>query len=100
MELNLNAFKAQIDAGAIEGKKGNFAREKKNLQDQLQKLKSDLLVWENNLGFLAQSKQAELLKAEFDKKMEKTKSEIALIQAKLNILNKEEKASESQKEEK
>ncbi|MEE0900755.1 MAG: hypothetical protein UIM25_07645, partial [Bacteroidales bacterium] len=63
-------------------------------------LKSDLLVWENNLGFLAQSKQAELLKAEFDKKMEKTKSEIALIQAKLNILNKEEKVSESQKEEK
>lgn len=100
MELNLNAFKAQIDAGATEGKKGNFAREKKNLQDQLQKLKSDLLVWENNLGFLAQSKQAELLKAEFDKKMEKTKSEIALIQAKLNILNKEEKVSESQKEEK
>ena len=59
-----------------------------------------MLVWENNLGFLAQSKQAELLKAEFDKKMEKTKSEIALIQAKLNILNKEEKVSESQKEEK
>ncbi len=100
MEMNLNAFKAQIDAGLSEGKKGNFSREKKNIQDQLQKLKSDLIVWENNLGFLAQSKQADLLKAEFDKKMEKTKSEIALLQAKLNILEKEEKASENQKQEK
>ena len=100
MESNLNNFKAQVSANQSEGKKANLAREKKNLQEQIQKHKADLMVWENNLGFLANSKQAELLKAEFDKKMEKTKSEIALLQAKLNIIEKDEIVAEDKKEEK
>lgn len=97
MELNLNDFKARIDADKAEGNKGAVAREKKELQEKIQKMQNDVLVWENNLGFLANSKQADLLKAEFEKKMEKTKSEIALLKAKLNILQKAEESTEEQK---
>ena len=63
-------------------------------------MQNDVLVWENNLGFLANSKQADLLKAEFEKKMEKTKSEIALLKAKLNILQKAEESTDEQKSKK
>lgn len=97
MELNLNDFKARIDADKAEGNKAAVAREKKELQEKIQKMQNDVLVWENNLGFLANSKQADLLKAEFEKKMEKTKSEIALLKAKLNILQKAEEDTNEQK---
>ena len=95
MESNLNNFKAYLEA---EGKKGNFAREKRIIKEQIDKLKNDILLWENNLGFLAHSKQAELLKAEFDKKMDKAKADIALLNAKLKMLNKEEAEKKDEKQ--
>ncbi len=65
--------------------------EKAELQEKIEKLRSDLSLWENNLGFLASSKQADLLKQEFEKKMQGARQQIALMQAKLRILNESEK---------
>jgi hypothetical protein len=88
IESNLNNFKMKLDSS--DGKR-NISREKKEFLDQIQKLQNDLNVWENNLGFLASSKQADLLKAEFDKKIEKAKSEIQLLKAKVKLLEETEK---------
>ena len=66
--------------------------EKQELMERIEKLKNDLNLWENNLGFLANSKQADLLKQEFEKKMQGARQQIALMQAKLRILNEAEKA--------
>ena len=68
------------------------SEEKRDLQDKIQKLKADLMLWENNLGFLANSKNATLLKEEFEKKMQSARQQIALLEAKLKILNEEAKA--------
>ena len=65
--------------------------EKQELHDKIEKLRADLNLWENNLGFLASSKQADLLKQEFEKKMQGARQQIALLQAKLRILNETEK---------
>ncbi len=54
-----------------------------DLQSRIEKLKGDLKLWENNIGFLANSKQADLLKQEMEKKMEATRQQIALLGAKL-----------------
>lgn len=89
MESNLNNFKMKLESS--EGGKRNLSREKSALHEQIQKLQSDLMIWENNLGFLANSKQADLLKAEFDKKIEKAKSEIQLLKAKVKLLEESEK---------
>ena len=67
------------------------AGERQELQEKIEKLRNDLNLWENNLGFLASSKQADLLKAEFEKKMQGARQQIALLQAKLRILNETEK---------
>ena len=56
-------------------------------------------MWENNLGFLASSKQADLLKAEFEKKMQGARQQIALLQAKLRILNETEKNKKKKNDE-
>lgn len=68
--------------------------ERQELSDKIDKLRSDLALWENNLGFLASSKQADLLKAEFEKKMQGARQQIALLQAKLRILKEAEKEAE------
>ena len=67
-------------------------------EDKIEKLRNDLNLWENNLGFLASSKQADLLKQEFEKKMQGARQQIALLQAKLRILKETEQAEKEQKE--
>lgn len=71
--------------------------EKEELLNKIEKLRSDIKLWENNLGFLANSKQAELLKSEFEKKMQGARQQIALLEAKLRILR---ETAEQAKEEK
>ncbi len=66
--------------------------ERENLLDQIQKLRNDINLWENNLGFLASSKQADILKEEFEKKMQSARQQIALLEAKLKILDEAQKA--------
>ena len=70
--------------------------EQQELTENIAKMRSDLKLWENNLGFLANSKQADLLKEEFEKKMQHARQEIALMEARLRILN-EPKEEEGEK---
>ena len=50
-------------------------------------MKEDVALWENNIGFLSNSKNSTILKDEFEKKIEKTKQEIALLEAKVKYLD-------------
>ena len=74
------------------------SNERQELQEKIEKLRNDLNLWENNLGFLASSKQADLLKQEFEKKMQGARQQLALLQAKLRILNETEKQEKETKE--
>lgn len=75
----------------VQGDSKKFiSSEKEQLLDKIEKLRSDISLWENNLGFLSQSKQADLLKQEFEKKMQNARQQIALMEAKLRILKAEE----------
>ena len=72
--------------------------ERQELTDKIEKLRSDLKLWENNLGFLASSKQADLLKEEFEKKMQAARQQIALLQAKVRILDETEQEKEEKED--
>ncbi len=62
-------------------------RERNFIQNKISKLREDIMLWENNIGFLADSKKASLLKSEFEKKIEKARSEVGVLENKLKILN-------------
>jgi hypothetical protein len=66
--------------------KNTLYKEKIFIEGKLSKLKSEILQWENNLGFFASSKKADLLKEEFEKKIQGAKQEAALLEAKLKLL--------------
>ena len=74
------SVKDQPDAGRI------INRERSGLQSKIDSLKEEILLWENNIGFFARSKQANLLKAEFEAKIDKAKEELASLEAKAKIL--------------
>ncbi len=61
-------------------------KEKRYLQNKISQLKEDITLWENNIGFFAESKNRDLLKAEFDKKISKAKQEIQQYESKLKLL--------------
>ncbi len=80
------ALRAQFESLDPDEKDRRLSKEKPLLQNKIAKLKEDLVTWENNIGFFAQSKQADLLKKEFEQKIRKSKEELALLEAKLKML--------------
>ncbi|MDL2228563.1 hypothetical protein LJC30_06730, partial [Odoribacter sp. OttesenSCG-928-L07] len=65
-------------------------KEKNQIFNKIQGMKEDVSLWENNIGFLSHSANADLLKAEFEKKIEKAKKEIVQLEEKLKILDEQE----------
>ncbi len=84
-EAEANAYRERIRHNA--GNSRTLAGERSALTEQIEKFQNDIKLWENNLGFLANSKQADLLKTEFEKKMQNARQQIALLHAKLRILD-------------
>ncbi|MFH1296252.1 MAG: DUF349 domain-containing protein [Bacteroidota bacterium] len=63
-----------------------LGRERDTMMAKINKLRDDINLWENNIGFLANSKNANILKKEFENKIEKSKNELKVMEAKLKIL--------------
>jgi hypothetical protein len=66
-----------------------LSKERFNLVSRVTKIKEEVTLWENNIGFFANSKQSELLRREFELKIERAKKEIKELEAQIHILDKE-----------
>ena len=62
-----------------------FEREK--LMNKLQQLKNDIVVWENNIGFFAESKKADSMVRDFEKKIEIARKNIKLYEDKILMID-------------
>ncbi len=58
----------------------------RNLKSKMEKLSSEVQLLENNLGFFANSKNANALREEYEQKIQKAKEEIAQLKSKMNDL--------------
>lgn len=61
-------------------------REKYNIQKKIERIQEDVQVWENNIMFFANSKQASVLKNEVQKKINRAKGEIKILKEKLKMI--------------
>lgn len=87
-EMNAITYKSRFENIKDSGEARNMAyRERNFLTNKINRLRDDVNLWENNIGFFANSKNANLLKVEFEKKIEKAKQELLLHEAKLKALN-------------
>ena len=58
------------------------------LRGKIDTLQKDVTLWDTNISFFANSKNADLLKADFEKKIEKGKKEIEVYKAKIRQFDK------------
>ena len=87
-DRNLERFRVKLsslDAG--ENKEYRIINEREKLVAKIKQLETDVNTWENNIGFITQSKKSESLIKELNAKIEKTKQRLALLQEKLKALD-------------
>jgi hypothetical protein len=87
-EIRLTEYRPRFDQGRQKGRgDGHGSRSEMGyLTGRINKLKEDIQLWENNIGFLANSKRADLVKKEFEEKIEKAKEELEMHMTKLRHL--------------
>ena len=79
-------YRSRQDSGYDHsGGDGRYQRrgESSPLSSKISKLREEIMLWENNIGFLAHSKKADLLRQEFEKKIQDAKNELAEYEARL-----------------
>ncbi len=87
VEMSTVSFQAKFDhlkndpnARKVIGKEREF------LATKITKMKEEITLWENNIGFFAKSKSALIVKEEFESKINKAKNELKVLEAKMKIL--------------
>ena len=85
-------YKTKIDKFKDSPNSDKIIRKERSIvSNRLNKLQNDIKLWENNIGFLADSKNANVLKQEFEKKIEDAKQETVILEEKLKALNRAER---------
>ena len=60
-------------------------REKDQIRNKISRLQAEISTYENNMGFLANSKGAEKMKEEIERKIETTRKEISELRSQLDM---------------
>ncbi len=87
LEISTLSFKSKYDTlKSSPDAKRLIYQERTFISNKISKLQEEINLWENNIGFLAHSKKASLFKDEFEKKIEKAKKDLLVLEAKFKIL--------------
>jgi hypothetical protein len=62
-------------------------REREKLINRHKKLENDIVLWENNIGFFAKSKNAEMMIKEVQSKIDSAKIEIKVLEEKIRLID-------------
>ena len=83
-ELRINLQLSQIKSGPDANRKLN--RKENTIKRRLSVLEDNVSLWQNNLQFFANSKNADKLKSDFEQKIEKAKEDIVNLRKELKII--------------
>lgn len=81
-------FKVKIAALKDSDAERVVERETRQLRDRMSKLKAEVIQLENNLGFFANSKGADVLKKDVEQKIDRARQEIDGLEQKLRMVKK------------
>jgi hypothetical protein len=88
-EFNAGEYRSHFDNQRRDtdtGGSDGIRRERTALSQKIQKLREEIALWENNIGFFANSKQADIMKAEYEKKINNAKNDLKLLEIKQKAL--------------
>ncbi len=85
-EASTNDFREMMESWKDDPNAGERVRKESNkLQLRIQKLRDEIAAMENNIGFFSTSKNSELMRAEYEKKISKAKEDLKVLEDKLKI---------------
>ena len=85
-EASTNDFREMMETWKDDPNAGDRVRkESSKLQIRIQKLREEIAVLENNIGFFSNSKNSELMRAEYEKKINQAKEDLKVLEEKLKI---------------
>ena len=85
-EASTNEFREMMEGWKDDPNANDRVRRERNtLQTRIQKLRDEIAAMENNIGFFSNSKNSELMRAEYEKKINKAKEDLKVLEAKLKI---------------
>ena len=85
-EASTNEFREMMEGWKDDPNAGDRVRkEGSKLQLRIQKLRDEITVLENNIGFFSNSKNSELMRAEYEKKIKQAKEDLKVLEEKLKI---------------
>jgi len=87
-ELSVSDFKDKMEvlrSGPDADRR--LSKERAFISSKIRKIKEDLDVWENNIGFFSSSKQSSKLVDDFRNKIEKAKKEIDSLKGRLKLID-------------
>ncbi len=86
-QKNLLKFKNKIENISTKGKSDNqLFHERDKYLYKLKQIENDIILWENNIGFFAKSKNAESMIAEVERKILAGKDEIKSLEEKIRMI--------------
>lgn len=86
---NLLKFRTRLDGVQGNPRQENKVRmERDKLFNRLRQIENDITLWENNIGFFAKSKNAEQMIKDVERKIEKGKEEMKLLEEKIKMIDK------------
>ena len=85
-EASTNEFREMMEGWKDDPNAGDRVRkEGSKLQLRIQKLRDEIAVLENNIGFFSNSKNSELMRAEYEKKIKQAKEDLKVLEEKLKM---------------
>jgi hypothetical protein len=85
---NLLKFKNKLDNMSQKPKADvKLHQERERFMNRLQQLRSDIVLWENNIGFFTSSKNAESMIGEVQNKIDTAKETIKLLEQKIRMID-------------
>lgn len=87
-DKNIERFRTRMgtmDNG--EHKDFKIVQEREKLVSKIRQLETDINTWENNIGFISKSKNAETIIQDLNSKIESTKQRLAMLVEKLKIID-------------
>jgi len=86
-EITTNEYREMMEVMRDDPEASDKLRkERTTLANKIQKLRDEIAVLENNIGFFSNSKNSELMRAEYEKKINKAKNDLKVLEAKLRIV--------------
>ncbi len=87
-EISTAEYRTMIESFKDDPESRDKVRRERNiLTNKINKLREEISVLENNIGFFSNSKQSEIMRAEYEKKINRAKNDVKVLEAKLKILN-------------